>query len=130
VPVHKVGGEGRTAFASLEAENRSFLDESIDPVLVNWEQEARDKLLRESEKEADSHLIVFNRAALLAADAKTTSEVLVSEVNNGLLTANEARAIQDRPETDKRKPSQTTNPKRRKAATSQKRTTRIESSVI
>ncbi len=100
VPVHKVGGDGRTAFASLEAENRSFLDESIDPVLVNWEQECRTKLLRESEKETDSHLVSFNRQALLAADVKTTSETLVAEVNNGILTVNEARAVQDLPPTE------------------------------
>ena len=96
LPVHKVGGEGRTAFASLEQENRSFLDDSIAPWITTWEQELREKLLTEDEKESDSHLILFKVVALLAADAKTVSEVLTAEVNNGLLNVDEARAIQDR----------------------------------
>ncbi len=95
LPVHKVGGEGRTAFASLEQENRSFIEDSVAPWLTTWEEELREKLLTEDEKESDSHVIKFHRVALLEADAKTVSEVLISQVNNGLLNADEARAILD-----------------------------------
>lgn len=97
VPVHKVGGEGRTAFASLEAENRSFLDDSIEPHLINWEEECRTKLLTEEEKRSDSHVIAFKRDALLAADVQTTSNVLLAQVNGGVLSADEARAVKDLP---------------------------------
>ncbi len=97
VPVHKVGGEGRTAFASLEQENRSFLDDSIDPWMTTWEEELEEKLLTEEEKESDSHVISFVRQKVLAADVQTQSNVLIQDVNNGLLNVDEARAIQDRP---------------------------------
>jgi hypothetical protein len=100
LPVHKVSGDGRTAFASLEQENRSFIEDSVAPWLTNWEQEYDDKLLTEEQKETDSHVIKFKRVALLEADAATVSAVLISEVNNGLLTVNEARSIQDRPPTE------------------------------
>lgn len=68
VPVHKVGGEGRTAFASLEMENQAYLDESLDPWLVCWESECWEKLLTEEEKDRDTHVIEFMRQALVRAD--------------------------------------------------------------
>lgn len=97
VPVHKVGGEGRTAFASLEQENQSFLDDSLDPWLTTWEEELEDKLLTEQQKEADSHVIEFVRKKVVALDAQTESNVLTQDVNNGLMNVDEARAIQNRP---------------------------------
>jgi hypothetical protein len=100
LPVHKVGGEGRTAFASLEQENRSFIEDSVAPWLTTWEEELREKILTEREKSSNTHVIKFKRVALLEADAATVSAVLIHEVNNGLLTVNEARAIQDRPPTE------------------------------
>lgn len=68
LPVHKVGGEGRTAYSSLEQENQSFLDEAIDGWLCTWEAECYDKLLTEDQKEAESHEIEFVRQAILRAD--------------------------------------------------------------
>jgi hypothetical protein len=68
VPVHKVGGEGRTAYASLEQENQAYLDDGLDPWLVQFEEEAWDKLLTEDEKANDTHVVEFLRAALVRAD--------------------------------------------------------------
>jgi len=68
VPVHKVGGEGRTAYSSLEQENQAYLDESLDPWLVRWEDECREKLLTEEQKERDTHTVEFLRQALVRAD--------------------------------------------------------------
>lgn len=68
VPPHKLGDSSKVAYNSLEAENQSYLDQSLDPWLVKWEQECWDKLLTEDEKAADSHVIEFNRAALVRAD--------------------------------------------------------------
>lgn len=68
VPVHMVGGEGRTAYASLEQENQSYLDNTLDPWLVCWEDECREKLLTEREKSQDTHIVEFVRQALVRAD--------------------------------------------------------------
>lgn len=68
VPPHKLGDTTRTAFASLEQENQSYLDDAVDPWLVNWEEECREKLLSEEEKSADSHVVEFVRNALVRAD--------------------------------------------------------------
>jgi phage portal protein BeeE len=50
LPPHKLGETTRTAFASLEQENQSFLDDSIEPWLVQFEEQSWDKLLTEEQK--------------------------------------------------------------------------------
>jgi HK97 family phage portal protein len=74
VPPHKLGDDSRTSFSSLEQENQSYLDEAVDPWLVRLEQEYRMKLFTEAEKETDSHVVEFNRNALVRADLKSRME--------------------------------------------------------
>ena len=71
VPPHKLGDNSRTAYNSLEQENQAFLDDALDYWLVVWEQEMREKLLSERQKDRDSHFIEFERKALVRADLKT-----------------------------------------------------------
>lgn len=74
VPPHKLGDTTRTAFASLEQENQSYLDDALDGWLCNWEAECAEKLLTEQEKEDDSHVIEFLRQALVRADLAARGE--------------------------------------------------------
>ena len=97
IPPHKIGDTTRTAFASLEQENKSFLDDAVDPWLAQWEFECWDKLLTEKEKREDTHFFEFMRDAVINLDTKTLVSSLVEEVNNGLLSPDEARAIRNRP---------------------------------
>jgi len=71
VPPHKLGDSSRTGYNSLEQENQSFLDDTIDPWFVMIEQECRDKLLTEEEKATDSRIIEFDRSVLVRADIKS-----------------------------------------------------------
>ncbi len=95
VPPHKLGDASRTAYNSLEQENQSFLDDSLDPWLNTWEQECWDKLLTEDEKRSDSHSIKFTRQALLRADAATRSTFYSSMVGIGVMLKNEVRVLED-----------------------------------
>ena len=92
VPPHKLGDTTRTAFASLEQENQSYLDDALDPWLVAWEDECRDKLLSEKEKAADTHVIEFMRQALLRADMAARGE-FYNKATGGhpWMTVNEVR---------------------------------------
>lgn len=99
VPPHKVGDTTRTAFASLEQENQSYLQEALDGWFCQWEDECTDKLLTEREKREDTHFFEFKREAIIQVDFATKVEALVSEVNNGLKSPNEARAIMNDPPT-------------------------------
>ncbi len=65
VAPHKLGDNSRTSFNSLEQENQSFLDEGLDPWLVNMEDECHAKLLTEDEKQDDSIVVEFLRRELV-----------------------------------------------------------------
>ena len=94
IPPHKLGDSSKTSFSSLEQENLTYLVETLDRWLVNWEEELRDKLLSEQEKENDTHTIEFNREALIRTDLKTKGEFLrISLGGRPWMTQNEARSI-------------------------------------
>lgn len=89
---HKLGDTSRTAYSSLEQENQSYLDEGLDPWLVNFEDECRDKLLREAEKEDDSVVVEFDRRALLRADrAALANYYRAALAGQPWMTVNEVR---------------------------------------
>jgi len=94
IPVHKVGGGKRTAYASLEQENQSSLDDCIDGWLVNFEQEFRDKLLSKSEKNSDQITIEFERKALVRANLGERGNFYRLSVGKPFMTANEARDLE------------------------------------
>ncbi len=91
LPVHKVGGKGRTAYASLEQENQAYLDEGLDPWLVTHEEEYRDKLLTEEEKRKDSHRVRFNRKQLVRANLGARGAFYVQMMQNGVMSPDEVR---------------------------------------
>ncbi len=68
LPPHKLGDSSKVAYNSLEQENQSYLNSCLMRWLIAWQEECREKLLREDEKESDSHYIEFITAALLRGD--------------------------------------------------------------
>lgn len=92
LPPHKLGDDSRTAFASLEQENQSLLDDGIDPWLVRFEHEFRDKLLTEEQKRTDTHVIEFMRHALVRADIAARFQAYAIAINNRIMNPNEVRS--------------------------------------
>ncbi|WP_437228785.1 phage portal protein [Planctomicrobium sp. SH661] len=91
VPPHKLGDNSRQAYNSIEAENRSALDESYDPWLGTWEEECEAKLLTEEQQEEESHVIRFDRSKMLlptlnerASANRVFCEIGVNTVNDVL----------------------------------------------
>lgn len=74
LPPHKLGDDSKTAYNSLEAENKSALDESYDPWLCAWEDECESKLLTEDEINDETHLIKFDRSTLLQTQLKERAD--------------------------------------------------------
>lgn len=91
IPPHKLGDTSRQGYNSLEQENQSFLDDSIDPWFVNWEQEWGDKLLTEQEKDSDSHRVEFLRQALVRADMAARSAFYGNALRNRWMLPDEVR---------------------------------------
>lgn len=78
LPPHKLGDGSRTSYNSLEMESQAYLDDSIDPWLVTWEEELEAKLLSDEERDSDSRYIEFNRAALLRTDMRTQTQIFAT----------------------------------------------------
>ena len=97
LPAHKVGVGDRTSYASLEQENQSYLDTSLDPWLIAWEEECWDKLLTEDEKQRETHFVEFLRDALLRTDLPTRYAAYNTAIQCGFLTPNEARRKENLP---------------------------------
>ena len=69
-PAHKVGDTTRTSYSSLEQENLSYLQETLDLWLCKWEFESWLKLLTVPQQQRDSHFFEFERKALIRMDSR------------------------------------------------------------
>ena len=93
VPPHMLGDATRTSFSSLEAEGQSYLDYTLQPWLKVWEAECEDKLLTQQQIETDSHLIEFNREALVQMTFDSKINGIYRQLEAGLITHNEGRSF-------------------------------------
>lgn len=86
-----ITGEKGQSYASIEEKNIAYLTNGLGRWLVKWTEQCKEKLLREREKQADSHLFRWNTGALLRANMKSTSDTLAGLVRGRIFTPNEAR---------------------------------------
>jgi len=92
LPIYLLADPTTTSFASVEQMALSYRDE-LDPHLVQWEKESELKLLTADERA--THVIEHSRHQLIRTDVKTQSDVLINEVNNGLVNVDEARSVKN-----------------------------------
>lgn len=92
LPLYKLN-QGKQSYQSNEQQNLDYLNTTLDPYLVQWEQSAALKWL--SEEEQNFMYMRFNRDALLRTDASTRTATLEKRIFSGQLTPNEARQIED-----------------------------------
>lgn len=82
------------AFASVEQLAIMFVQYTIGPWVTRWERAIKRQLLNQR---GDENLqLKFNMAALQRGDLKSRTEALVQQLQYGLLTINEGRALEDR----------------------------------
>ena len=96
VKPYQVGDYTKSSYASAEAQQLSFL---IDTLLVNvkqYEEENDYKILTDAD-ESEGYHHKFNTGVILRADQKTQIETLSKAVNGWLMTPNEAREKLDLP---------------------------------
>lgn len=86
---HKVGDSSRVAYNSLEQSNQEHLDDDLDPRLQIWEDELEEKCLTEREKNEETHLIEFNRKALVRVNLQARTARHQFERTHGLASAND-----------------------------------------
>lgn len=96
VKPYQVGDYTKSSYASAEAQQLSFLVDTLLFIVKQYEEEIAYKLLTDKE-EADGFHTKFNTGVMLRADQKTQIETLRSAVTNFLMTPNEAREKIDLP---------------------------------
>jgi HK97 family phage portal protein len=96
VKPYQVGDYTKSSYASAEAQQLSFLVDTLLYIVKHYEEEIAYKLLSDAEEKNGYH-VKFNTAVLLRADLKTQIEALSTAVNSFLYTPNEAREFLDKP---------------------------------
>lgn len=96
VKPYQVGDYTKSSYASAEAQQLSFLVDTLLYIVKQYEEEIAYKLLTDKEEASGFH-VKFNTAVLLRADLKTQIEALSLAVNSFLYTPNEAREFLDKP---------------------------------
>ena len=96
VKPYQVGDYTKSSYASAEAQQLSFLVDTLLYIIKQDEEEIAYKLLN-SEEETDGYHAKFNTGVMLRADQKTQIDTLSTAVSNFLLTPNEAREQLDLP---------------------------------
>lgn len=96
VKPYQVGDYTKSSYASAEAQQLSFLVDTLLFIVKQYEEELTYKLLTDDEV-ANGYHIKFNVAVILRADQKTQIETIRSAVSGFLMTPNEGRERLDLP---------------------------------
>lgn len=99
VKPYQVGDYTKSSYASAEAQQLSFLVDTLLFIVKQYEEEISYKILTDEELAAGYH-VKFNTGVLLRADQKTQIETLSKAVSSFLMTPNEAREKLDLPAKD------------------------------
>ena len=94
VPEHLLGSHDKQSSwgTGISEQNRGLVTFTLDPYLVNIELAVSDDLLTQRQY----RYMKFNRGQLLRADPREQADILQIERRNGVINANEWRALMDR----------------------------------
>lgn len=94
IPPHMVGDLERATHSNIEQENLSFLQNTINPILVQYQEEFRHGLF--TEREATRYYLNFNLDMILRADTKTRGEFYKIMLGEGVYSINEVREFEEK----------------------------------
>lgn len=94
VPPHMIGILDRATWNNVEALGIEFAKYTMLPICINWEQEIERKLLRD--KERGKMYAKFELDGIMRADLKTRYESYQIGINNGFMSINEARGLENK----------------------------------
>lgn len=99
VKPYQVGDYTKSSYASAEAQQLSFLVDTLLYTVKQYEEETAYKIIHALEA-ANGYHVKLNTAVMLRADQKTQIDTLSAAVSNFLMTPNEAREKIDLPAKD------------------------------
>ncbi len=92
MPLYKLQ-EGKQAYNSNEQQEGNYLTSTLDPILIQYEEEFLLKLFATSEQK--KYYVRFNRNALLRADLTARKDFLSAMTQGGIYSLSEARAYEE-----------------------------------
>ena len=93
IPPHLIGDLEKATFSNIEHQSLEFVKYTLDPWVVRWEQALMQALLLPGEKQ--EYFIKFNLDGLLRGDTKSRNESYATGRQNGWLSANDIRELED-----------------------------------
>lgn len=96
VKPYQIGDYTKSSYSSAEAQQLSFLVDTLLFIVKQYEEEIGYKIFSDTE-EATGYHAKFNTAVMLRADQQTQINTLSAAVSNFLMTPNEARERLDLP---------------------------------
>lgn len=94
VPLHMLQELERATFSNIEHQSIEFVQYTLQPWLIKWEQAIRMKLLTRREQRA-GYYAKFNVNGLLRGDIKSRYEAYTQAINNATLSPNDVRELED-----------------------------------
>ena len=94
VPLHKLNQLDRATFSNIENQSLDYIKNTLQPLVVQIEDEARYKLFTRSEVE-QGYYIKFNLDSELRGDAEARAKVEKIHIESGVRTVNEIRINND-----------------------------------
>ena len=93
VPPHMIGDLEKSSFNNIEQQSLEFVKYTLNPWVVRWEQSLQKTLL--TDKERKEYFIRFKVDGLLRGDYKSRMEGYAIGRQNGWLSANDIRSLED-----------------------------------
>src|SRR5581483_8032081 len=91
MPPHKIADLEKATFSNIEHQSIEFVQDAIAPRAKRWEQ----AIMRDLFDNDPSVKVEFNLSALLRGDARSRAEALQIQRRNGVINANEWRALEN-----------------------------------
>lgn len=93
VPPHMIGDMEKATFSNIEQQSMDFVTQACMPLITRMEQRTQKSLLTREERKR--YYSKINVAALLRGDMKARAEFYTKLVQNGAMSPNEIRELED-----------------------------------
>lgn len=93
IPPHKLGDLSRATFSNIEQQETNYMVQTITPLTTKIEQALNRFLLNQNERK--EFYFKFNINAILRADSSSRWESYTKALNNGVMSINEVRALEE-----------------------------------
>jgi HK97 family phage portal protein len=93
VPVHLIGDLEHATYSNIEEQSLEFVQYTLQPWLIRWEQAMQRSLFRQDEKK--QYFIRFNVDGLLRGDYASRMQGYATGINNGFMCVNDIRQLEN-----------------------------------